>query len=114
MRVEMAMQKMAIEQVQEERARGEKVLAETVKQVEERCAQELKQAVAEARKEEQFIAAEKIKDLIQSVFLIDSNQLTHAMEICIIGHFCLSVSLLMSRGFFHLISPYLKQGYVSH
>lgn len=62
-RVEMAMEKVVIEQVQEERARGEEVLAETVKQTEERCALELEQAVAEARKEEQAIAAESIKNL---------------------------------------------------
>ena len=65
MRVEMAMQKIAIEQVQEERAKGEKVLAQTVKEIEERCARELEQAVADARTEEQHIAAENIKNLIQ-------------------------------------------------
>ena len=64
-RVEMAMQKIAIEQVQEERAKGEKVLAQTVKEIEERCARELEQAVADARTEEQHIAAENIKNLIQ-------------------------------------------------
>ena len=67
------MQKMAIERVQEERARGEKVLEDTIKLVEERCAEELQQAVAKARKEEQHIAAEKIKELKESVLSIASD-----------------------------------------
>ncbi|KAL8579982.1 hypothetical protein ACOMHN_054104 [Nucella lapillus] len=64
-RVEIAMQKTAIEQVQEERANGEILVAQTVRQVEDRCAQDLEQAVSEARAEEQKATAENTKALTQ-------------------------------------------------
>ena len=59
------MQKQAIEQVQEERARGERALAEAVRKTEERCARELEEAVAKARAEERAIAADNIRKLTE-------------------------------------------------
>ena len=63
------MQRLAMEQVQEERARGEKILAETVAKVKEECAKELKNAVADAREEEQDIANDKIYDLKRYMYI---------------------------------------------
>lgn len=59
------MQKMAIEQVKEEREKGEKLLAEIVIKIEEKCAQEKAKAVTEAHREEQTLAAETIRNLRQ-------------------------------------------------
>lgn len=53
------MQKLMLEQVQETREEGERMLREAVRKTEERCHQELLQAVAEARLEEQQAAAAK-------------------------------------------------------
>ncbi|XP_076471094.1 uncharacterized protein C6orf163 homolog [Babylonia areolata] len=81
-RVEMAMQKLAIEQVQEERAKGEKQLAQAVQQVEERCATELEQAVAQARQEERDVAAENIKVLNEKhEALIEDLRKAHVVDI---------------------------------
>ncbi|XP_064631013.1 uncharacterized protein C6orf163 homolog [Lineus longissimus] len=59
LRVESIMQQLAIEQVKEERAAGEKRLTAAVKATEERCHQELLTAVAAARAEEKDMAAKE-------------------------------------------------------
>ena len=53
----MAMQKLAIEQVRQERAEAEERLKEAVRKTEVRCHQELVEAVEKARHEERKIAA---------------------------------------------------------
>lgn len=71
MKVEMAMQKLAIEQVKQERAEGEKRLQKAVKETEERCHNELLAAVAKAREEEKQLAAEeaaRVEKLVLSNF----------------------------------------------
>lgn len=65
LKVEMVLQKQSIEQVQEERAKAEKTLKDTTKKMEVRCVQDLKEAVALARKEEKTIAAEQLEQLTQ-------------------------------------------------
>ena len=55
----MAMTKLAIEQVKQERAEGEKRLKKAVLETEERCHQQKLAAVADARKEEQKLAADE-------------------------------------------------------
>lgn len=55
----MAMQKLAIEQVKQERAEAEERLKEAVRKTEARCHQELLDAVEKAREEEKKIAAEE-------------------------------------------------------
>lgn len=57
LKVEMAMQKLAIEQVKQERAEGEVRLKNTVLATEARCHNELVAAVAKAREEEKQAAA---------------------------------------------------------
>ncbi|KAK7110139.1 uncharacterized protein C6orf163 homolog [Littorina saxatilis] len=80
--VEMAMQKQSIEQVQVERAKGEKAQAAAIKEVEQRCAKELEKAVAEAHKKEQHIAAENIKNLTQNHnSLLEDMQKAHVVEL---------------------------------
>lgn len=59
LKVEMAMQKLAIEQVKQERMEGEKRLQAAVKTTEERCHKQLLEAVAKARQEEQKTAADE-------------------------------------------------------
>lgn len=56
LKVEMAMQKLAIEQVKQERLEGEQRLKKAVQETEERCQKELEAAVAKARTEEKQIA----------------------------------------------------------
>ena len=63
----MAMQKLAIEQVKQERAEGEKRLKIAVEQTEARCHKELLAAVAKARDEERKIAADKAADVAKYV-----------------------------------------------
>ena len=55
----MEMTKLAIEQVKQERAEGEARLRSAVVKTEETCYQQRLAAVAEARKEEQKIAADE-------------------------------------------------------
>lgn len=74
MQVELAMQKLAIEQVQEERAKGEKHLAETIKLIEEQHAQELERAINKARTEEQRVASDKIMNIMLSVLMFFSTE----------------------------------------
>lgn len=57
LKVEMAMQKLAIEQVKQERAEAEERLKEAVRKTEVRAHQELVEAVEKARDEERKIAA---------------------------------------------------------
>lgn len=57
LKVEMAMQKLAIEQVKQERAEAEERLKEAVRKTEVRGHQELVEAVEKARDEERKIAA---------------------------------------------------------
>ncbi|XP_050397651.1 chromosome partition protein Smc [Patella vulgata] len=52
LKVEMAMQKLAIEQIKTERANGEKLLKAAVEKNEEKCAKQLKQAVEVAKDQE--------------------------------------------------------------
>jgi predicted metal-dependent RNase len=59
LKVEMAMQKLAIEQVKQERAEAEERLKEAVRKTEVRCHQELVDAVEKAREEEKNTAAEE-------------------------------------------------------
>lgn len=56
LKVEMAMQKLAIEQVKQERLEGEERLRKAVKETEERLKKELEAAVASARAEEKLAA----------------------------------------------------------
>lgn len=58
LKVEMAMQKLAIEQVKQERLEGEQRLKKAVKETEERCHKQLLEAVAQARTEEKQTAKE--------------------------------------------------------
>lgn len=55
----MAMQKLAIEQVKQERLEGEQRLKKAVKETEERCHKQLLEAVAQARAEEKQTAKEE-------------------------------------------------------
>ncbi|XP_053406555.1 caldesmon-like [Mercenaria mercenaria] len=59
LKVEMAMQKLAIEQVKQERLEGEQRLKKAVKETEERCQKQQEAAVAKARAEEKQIAKEE-------------------------------------------------------
>ncbi|XP_052770516.1 uncharacterized protein LOC128210296 [Mya arenaria] len=65
LKVEMAMQKLAIEQVKQERAEGEQRLKKAVKETEQRCKRELEAAVDKARQEEKKIAADKAEKVAQ-------------------------------------------------
>ncbi|XP_069124859.1 uncharacterized protein C6orf163 homolog [Argopecten irradians] len=65
LRVEMAMQKLAIEQVKQARVEGEERLREAVLTAEEKGRAELKVAVETARKEEKEIAANEVARIIR-------------------------------------------------
>nr|KAG5690851.1 hypothetical protein BaRGS_031203 [Batillaria attramentaria] len=80
LKVEMAMQKQAIEQVQEERAKAEKQLKEAVERVEARCAKELKEAVAQAKQREQEAAAKNIVTIVQKHAVETEKIRTEAMQ----------------------------------
>lgn len=66
LRVEMEMTKLAIEQVKQERAEGEARLRSAVVKTEETCYQQRLAAVAEARKEEQKIAADEASKIARA------------------------------------------------
>ncbi|KAL4231451.1 hypothetical protein ACF0H5_009028 [Mactra antiquata] len=65
LKVEMAMQKLAIEQVKQERLEGEQRLKKAVEETQERLLKELEVAVAKARAEEKQIAKEAAEKAAQ-------------------------------------------------
>ena len=65
MRVEAEMQRIAVEQVQQERRDGEKRLDAAVQKTEQRCHEELLKSVAQARKEEREVAAKQKADVLR-------------------------------------------------
>ena len=65
MRVEAEMQKLAVEQVQQERREGEKRLVIAVEKAEKRCHEEQLKAVGKAREEERSVAAQHVSKVLR-------------------------------------------------
>jgi len=78
----MAMQKLAIEQVKQERAEGETRLQKAVKVTEERLLKQLHEAVATARQDEKKIAADEAVRVQKYALLSNIVCLSFKYHVC--------------------------------